>query len=197
MYELPEHVKLVQKSKAKNPVILVSKWALAFLCWITKGKLDMQYERRTTTQGNTIYLGDGWYFLPHPARYTLLAHEMEHVRQWRRWWLLYPLSYLVNVWTIATVPICFVFGASWYVWIFSILFSFTLPGVASPRAIWEARAFSETIKKKKEIYGFVPARSEYFTGLLTGSQYYFAAPLFKKQIKKYFKEMENEEFRHD
>ncbi|MCC7542449.1 MAG: hypothetical protein IT379_39895 [Deltaproteobacteria bacterium] len=61
-----------------------------------------------TTLGRTIY-APTWIDVAgslEPYR-SILEHELVHVRQWRRWWLVYPISYL-----LLPLPI----GLAWWRW---------------------------------------------------------------------------------
>lgn len=190
--DIPVYVKIVKKQDAKNPIILLSKLALAFLRWITAGRLDLEYERRTTTQGNTIYLGSGFNANTDAGRRTI-RHELEHVRQWRKYWILYPVSYLLNIWSIVFPVFCAAVGWPWWAGLLSVFIGAGIPGVLSFRAMWEAWAFAETIRERKKQFGYCSAITvAYYTALLTGKPYYYAATVLKRQIKKYFQVVADE-----
>ena len=82
------------------------------------------------------------------AVYRVLRHEAVHLRDARRWPVLFPLSY--------------VFGA---------------PAVLTARAVWEARAYAESLRVSMELDGDVSdAELERIATLFTGAEYLFMCP---------------------
>lgn len=136
--------KIKQKAKAKHPVILVSRYALRFLSWITGG-VDLNYDARTTTVGRVIYIGTRWAERDAAHQAAEIAHETEHVNQWRRWWILYPISYMLSVWSIPLAILPAVLSLSWIWGIVGAVVGCLIPG-PSLRAYWEYRAFQRTIE---------------------------------------------------
>lgn len=177
-----------KKSETKNLAIRISRGVLAFLRWITFGKVDLEYERRTTTIGEVMYTGTGWDAMSAQRREREIRHEAVHVTQYKTWGPLYYVSYLLSVWHVASVLVVLMVGGRWYVGLIAFLLASGIPACLSLRAYWEYRAFQvsiQTIKDQGNDAGI--ARDAYnatYTRLLTGTPYFYAAWLIKPVIRR-------------
>jgi hypothetical protein len=82
------------------------------------------------------------------AIWRILRHEAVHLRDARRWPLIFPLSYLV-----------------------------CLPTVFTARAWWEWRGYVETMRAEAEITGAIPdALLDHIQARFTGPDYAFMCP---------------------
>jgi hypothetical protein len=106
----------------------------------------------TVTLGQTIYM-PRW-MVGKDFAVEVLRHEAVHIRDSKKWGLLYYISYCI------------------------------LPIGPSFRAYWEFRGYSESIKVEFEQKGFVSSQSmEFFAKQFTGPNYLFMFP-FPKTIRK-------------
>ena len=113
---------------------------------------------RVSTQGYTIYLGENWYHYDDFTRYKHIMHELEHMRQWKRWNVIYSISYL-----------------------------FVLPFGLSMRGYWEWQAFKKSIDAYFVADKFVFNRKsliDKYTNILTGKAYLFALLFIKPFVRK-------------
>lgn len=181
-------MKIEEKATTKNILIRVSRAALAFLRWITFGKVDLEYERRTTTLGRTMYTGTGWKQRDAERKEWEINHEQVHVQQWETWGPLYYLTYLLNIWHVLAVPVLILTGALWWIWIVMMVVVTALPAGLSLRAYWEFKAFKRTLLTLK---GQGHARlasiryfSDYYTDLLCGKPYLYAARFARGFVRR-------------
>jgi hypothetical protein len=195
-HRMPEYalkmdgVKIVEKRTTRNPIILLSR---LFCKILAKFGVDLMYDERTTTQGNTIYIGSDWVSRPDHSRFALIMHELEHVRQWRTWWLLYPISYILNIWqvigTAAVVVVTATTGNLGFLWllIFSIIGLGFLPAGLSMRGYWEMKAFAVSMRSMYECNMNVGMwLVDYYTKLICGDSYLYALSFIKKRVWLYF-----------
>jgi len=82
------------------------------------------------------------------AVYRILRHEAVHLRDARRWPVLFAVSYVLGA-----------------------------PSIFTLRAIWEARAYAESLRVSMELEGDVSdAELERIARLFTGAEYLFMCP---------------------
>ena len=120
---------------------------LAVLVWPFNRRYLHDYT--TVMFGRVYFPSRAWCAAVGPeAVYRTLRHEAVHLRDARRWPLLFPLSY--------------VFGA---------------PAVLTFRALWEARAYAESLRVSMELEGDVSdAELERIARAFTGADYFFMCP---------------------
>lgn len=166
------------KVTSRHPVIVVSRIALRFLAWVTRGRVDLRYEMRTTTVGGTIYLGLAWVNKNPVAQVAEIEHEMEHVRQWRTWWILYPITYMLTAWSVALSVVVALLGWPWWTGVVGAVVGCLLPAGLSLRALWEYLAFRETVAvfAKAGQYQHTSRRqiAAHYSRLLAGKSYFYA-----------------------
>lgn len=168
-----------KKANSKHPIILISRWALSFLKWITFKKLDLQYDSRTTTIGCTIYTGTKWEKKDFWSKSAELAHEVVHVDQWVKYWILYPITYMLSVWSVLLCVTAIILSLSWTWCIIAIIMGCLLPG-PSPRLYWEYKAFQATLSVKlhNNIIANTPedkrSMTIYYARLICDRPYYYA-----------------------
>jgi hypothetical protein len=133
-----------------------------------------------------MYTGTGWAVKSKQAKDREIAHEAVHAKQWETWGPLYYLTYLLNIWHVVSVPLLIASGAPWWVWALVMLFATCLPAGLSLRAYWEYKAFCETIRvSRKQGMRFNLAEDvEYYTDLLCGEPYFYAAMLIRPYVRK-------------
>ena len=161
---------VIIKFKRISKLMHILNWFCSVLEFICFNKIDLNFMNRETTVGETIYLGLRWQKYSTLNRKAILAHEYEHILQWRKWNILYIISYYLF-----------------------------LPLGLSFRGYWEWQAFKAQllIQKEKTYKVNLDMMVNYYTNVLTGSKYFFALwiikPLFKKVVKKFiyknFKEL--------
>lgn len=177
-----------KKSETKSLAIRFSRGVLAFLRWATFGKVDLEYERRTTTIGSTMYTGTEWVTYGEYRRERELRHEAVHVEQYKKWGALYYVSYLTSIWHVIAVLATVLAGARWYVGAGALVLATAIPSCLSLRAYWEYRAFQVTLLKIKE-QGLdrITPRAAYidaYTRLLTRDPYFYAAWLITPIVRR-------------
>lgn len=136
-----------------------------------------------TTIGSNIYLVDDVIEMGYwKSIYGTVRHELIHVLQRARWWLLYDLSYLFPQ-ILAPVAIFAIWGPLWL--LFFLVFLAPLP--APWRMKWEMEGYTATLLTYFEIHGDLPdefvdrkARNFYTAA------YYFMWP-FKKDVLRRLK----------
>ena len=126
------------------------------------GRLIWPFNRHYMTQYTTVMFGRVYF----PSRawrqqvgpeqiYATLRHEAVHLRDARRFPILFQLSYL-----------------------------FLLPAVLTLRAVWEWRAYHETMRVHIELHGDIPdTLLEHIQGRFTGPDYLFMCP-FPKLVRR-------------
>ena len=98
----------------------------------------------------------------------VLRHEWVHLRDARRWNILFYLSYLL----------------------------FPLPAVFTMRAYWEFRGYCESIRAERDRYGVVYSESlHYYVSLFTGPAYLWMCPFPKFVMRKFVEFCEKENIR--
>jgi len=110
--------------------------------WFLKPVNPDYMARMVTTIGSTIYWPkQRWEEAYAWQRFATQAHEMQHVLDHRKYWYVYVWSYLLP--QVAALSIFLAFGAFWNpLWWFSLFgLVFLIPGIPSPRAFWELRAY--------------------------------------------------------
>jgi hypothetical protein len=121
--------------------------AIAVLVW----PFNRHYLTRYTTVmfGRIYFPSRAWQKRVGPTTiYETIRHEAVHLRDARRFPLIFQLTYL-----------------------------FVLPTVLTMRAVWEWRAYAETIRVHQEIYGDVPDRLlERILTRFTGADYLYMCP---------------------
>lgn len=174
------------KAGSRNIVIRFSSALFRFVRWVSFGRLDMRYDIRTTTVGSTMYTGIGWAIKNTQARQREIRHEDKHVQQWKRYWLLYPVSYLCNVWTVAAAILLPIIGVGILPAAAILIGTLALPGGLSMRAYWEYQAFKITLSTLRyQGLDKGMARTMYaqhYTYLLCGMPYYYAATFVKPLV---------------
>lgn len=121
-------------ARGPRPVRVVEKGAYwhqrvadSLLRAITFGGQDRYLSEYVTTLGHTIYVPDGWSERSALSRYTVLRHEVVHVRQFERWgW-----AGMVLLYGLLPFPI----------------------GLAYGRARLEWEAYAETLRVTAELHG--------------------------------------------
>jgi hypothetical protein len=150
--EFPDF-KLVPKDESKF---------MKFLAVVTKPWCPDFMTSYATAVGATVYHPRDW---SDWSMYEVLRHERIHIRDHKKWKLLYSLSYL-----------------------------FTLPVVVTMRAFWEFRAYCETLKvawerrgKPRDAFGnpVVYRDIEWAVSQFTGAGYLFMFP-FPKTLRGAF-----------
>jgi hypothetical protein len=180
-------IKVREKATSKNPVILVSRYALRFLAWVSRGRLNLNYDARTTTVGSVIYVGTAWQNKTLAQKESELAHEGEHVRQWRTWWVWYPVSYMLTPWAVLLALLTVIMSMPWYMGVIGAVIGCLLPAGLSMRAYWEYRAFKVTLSTLYAHGDYTAIRytiAARYTELLTGKAYYYAASLIPGTIRR-------------
>lgn len=179
-----------EKAGSKNIIIIISRALLSAVKWITRGRVDMRYDERTTTIGKTVYTGTKWLTKTPDEREREIAHEAVHIRQWIEWGPFYAVSYVLNIWSILFPVAVAIFGGAWWLGLIAGVIGSALPAGLSLRAYWEFQAFKATLLKLKEQgqdYGHRDALLCHMTELLEGPAYYYAGKfcwfyIFKKWI---------------
>jgi len=98
----------------------------------------------------------------------ILRHELIHLRDAKRWNILFYLSYLL----------------------------FPLPLVFTMRAYWEFRGYCESIRAECDRYGVVYSESlNYYVSLFTGPSYLWMCPFPKFVMRKFTEFCEREGIR--
>lgn len=116
--------------------------------------------RYTTVLGRTVWMPSrAWRAQRSPRDlYLLLRHEAVHLRDMRRFPILFQLSYAL-----------------------------LLPAVLTLRAVWELRAYDETVRATVELDGALSEEQlEYIVGCFTGPDYLFMFP-FPKPLRRHFR----------
>jgi hypothetical protein len=91
--------------------------------------------------------------------YDVLRHELVHLRDARRWPVLFELSYLF----------------------------FPLPFVFTMRAYWEYRGYCESMIAERDRYGYInKAVIEYYISLFSSSEYLWMFPFPNFLRKKFY-----------
>lgn len=188
--------KIIHKRDSKNIIILASRFLLKLIKIISFGKIDFKYDMRTSTQGYTIYISDNWYTKSDLSKYSLIEHELVHMGQWKKWNILYKLSYVLNIWSILLPLFVGFLGANFLQILLTIFGSLFLPAIYSFRGIWELQAFRKTIQIKNKFQNYQKANTyRYYFDLLTGPQYYFALlgaqDFVAHELIKYLNESDN------
>lgn len=96
------YVTLYARYKAKYPRLRVLKrgesWFMRTIFWPLKKVTHRSYDEFTTTIGSTIYVPDDFDSWSDNAKYMMLRHEAQHVKQFHRWPLgrwAWPLNHLL------------------------------------------------------------------------------------------------------
>ena len=185
-------VKVIPKKHSKLMAVLNFLCSvLEFICF---KKINLNFMSRVTTVGNTIYLGDRWRQYSTMNRRAIMAHEYTHILQWRKWSMIYVLSYFTGIPIL--LPVLSFIGCSF---LFSLLFSLFFSAGLSMRGYWEWQAFKEQllVQKEKTYKVRLDMMVDYYTDVLTGQKYFFALwlikPVFKKIVRRFiyknFKEL--------
>lgn len=180
VFELFPKFKIVDKQKAKNSIIIISKIIFAILKILG---IDLEYSRRTTSQGYTIYLGSDYTDRSFLSQHKLIMHELRHMDQWQRYNILYPITYLLNIWSIIFPVVSIIVR---FPVLLSIIISLFIPAGLSLRVLWELQAFKVSLNC---IYkAGLPEETDYlinrYTELLTGRNYYFAGSFIRRIIRR-------------
>lgn len=129
---------------------------------ITLGGQDRYLSEYVTTLGHTIYVPDGWSERSPLARYTVLRHEVVHVRQFERW----GFGGMVLLYGLLPFPI----------------------GLAYGRARLEWEAYAETLRVTAEVYGLEaacdPCLHDEIVGRFTGPDYAWMWP-FPSMVRRW------------
>jgi len=181
---------ITDKACSRHPVIVVSRCIFRALKWVTFGKCDIRYDERTTTIGSTMYTGSAWHLKGPASRDAEIMHEAEHVRQWRTWWILYPITYLLSVWSIV-LPVVLLLLQVPTLWalLIGITAGCLLPG-PSLRAYWEYKAFRHTIIvlcDRRYITGGLQAG--WYAKMVAGMPYYYAGLCFERLIRRKYADL--------
>jgi hypothetical protein len=146
--------------------------------------------RFITTIGYTVYLPSTAYFEEDPDIYlNILTHEFVHMMDFKKFNLLFTLSYLLpQLLALPTILLSlFAIHHSHY-WLFSILgILFTAPLPAFFRSHWELRGYTMDAAFEYWSSGDLQSATIYLDRFL-GSGYYFMWP-FKKNMKNRFQKM--------
>lgn len=98
----------------------------------------------------------------------VLRHELVHLRDARRWSILFYLSYIL----------------------------FPLPAVFTMRAYWEFRGYCESLRAERDRYGVVYSESlNYYVSLFTGPSYLWMCPFPHFIMRKFTQFCEKENIR--
>lgn len=181
--------RIMEKHDAKNLIVRFSRFVFSILKKIT-GR-DMRYDLRTTTLGYTIFLGSDWRTRTRYGQWALIRHELQHCRQWKKWWIFYPISYILNIWSVLIPVVTAAAGGAVWVAIVGAIGSLAMPAGLSMRGVWEFQAFKETLAAGASPaidYVWTPDElADYYTGLLTDFPYFFAltfaAPLVRRRFR--------------
>ena len=110
----------------------------------------------------TVFAGKAYMpekFIGTLTGYEILRHERVHLRDAKKYPIIFELSYLLF-----------------------------LPTVFSMRAFWEFRAYCESLKAQNELYGYISTRNlNFYIDQFVGSSYFFMFP-FKKTLRRKFLE---------
>jgi len=137
--------------------------------------------------GKTMYTGTSWESKSPDQKTIETAHEQVHVEQWEKWWMIYPITYLLNIWSILFPVVLIIIGIPWWIVILSGIVGTCLPAGLSMRAYWEYKAFCASFSTANRLCynnGKVSYVVDRYTNLLTGSQYYYAASFIKPIVRK-------------
>jgi hypothetical protein len=132
-----------------------------FLKVITFWKMRDFMRTFTTTIGCTVYVPSSWPMRPPKSRMIILRHERIHMRQRKRLWLWYSLSYL-----LLPVP------ALW----------------AYFRMKYEMEAYEESLRAVVEYYGtpsLTPVLKEKYVAYFTGPSYFWTWP-WRKRVERWY-----------
>jgi hypothetical protein len=113
----------------------------------------------TTVMGGVVWMPSrGWRAGRSPeSLYALLRHEAVHLRDMRRFPILFPLTYAL-----------------------------VLPTVFTLRSYWEARAYTESLRVEAELTGRIDDKTiEALVARFAGPDYLFMAP-FRRATRRYF-----------
>jgi hypothetical protein len=109
----------------------------------------------TTVMGNTVYMPKA--LIGTDSGYVILRHEAVHMRDFKKWWLLQPISY------------------------------FILPAGPSFKAVWEFRAYKETLRVWHELgWRTDDAAIDWLVSQFTTRTYLWMWP-FKASLTQRFK----------
>jgi hypothetical protein len=145
------HFRLLRKADSKY---------MHFLAWVVRLWCPCFMTGFSTTSGYSIYIPD---HLSEASLYEILRHERQHMRDYRKYWWFYPISY-------------------------TLLF----PAVLTFRALWEFRAFRETMTVEKELTGTIhPSTVTWLTDVFCSQGYLWMCP-FRSFIHGKLQEMRQE-----
>jgi hypothetical protein len=137
-----------------------------------------------TTIRYTVYTPLSWQTVfPNEAKFEIMAHELVHLLQYRRYKILQSLSYLMPQ-IFALLAVLSIFSTSW--WMLSLLFLLPLPSFT--RALIEFQAYRMSAFVVYKIYGNAIKEDEmidYYVANFVKSNYYFMFP-FKKWLTRRF-----------
>ncbi len=148
--------RLVDKSTSRLMVAID-----LFLKVITLWRMKSFMRSFTTTIGYTVYVPSVWNLRPPKSRKIVLRHERVHMRQRRRWGLLYPFAYL-----FFPVPI---------LWAYC-------------RMRFEMEAYEESLRAIAEYYGaaaFTAQLKRSHIEHFTGPEYFWTWP-WRGRIERWY-----------
>ena len=180
---------IVDKATTRNLIIRASRQIFRAIEWATRGKVQISYDKRTTTIGRTMYAGSNFrQRYDKEAQEREVAHEAVHVQQYERLRGIYYAAYILNLWTVALSACAVLAGWSWYAWLIGAVLSLFLPAGLSLRAYFERQAFRIGLMVLKSQNLDIKSSRQYLawwhTQLLTGEQYYYAAWLIKPMVRR-------------
>lgn len=109
----------------------------------------------TTVLGTTVYMPQ--YLIGTDDGYVILRHEAIHMRDFKKWWMLMPITYFIP------------------------------PAGPSMKAIWEFRGYKETLRVWHELgWRTDDAMIDWLVSQFTGPAYLWMWP-FKASLTKKFK----------
>lgn len=124
---------------------------MRLMAWLIKPWSPDFLTEYTTTIGSTIYMPDGW---GNVVKAQIVNHEMVHIRQFKKWNILYFLSYL-----------------------------FCLPAVWTMRSVWEYEAYVKTMEYEALTEGDVSDQTiDWLVETFAGPSYFFMNP-FRGRIR--------------